>query len=213
MGRFLDVRRAHGRVTDGRLTANRSRMGPLGDLESRLKALMIAGLAGDGAAHGALLRQLATALRHYYRRRLGGSSGEVEDLVQETLIAVHTRRATYQPDMPFMAWAYAIARYKLIDLYRRQGRRKIAPLEAAEALFAQDDSDGWLAGRDLDRVLGEIDPKSAALIRQTHVEGLSAREAAERAGLSEGAVKVRVHRGLKALIARFGGKEADHVDR
>ncbi len=103
-------------------------MARLGELEPRLKSLMLAGLAGDGAAHCALLKELGAALRRYYGRRLGAGAADVEDLVQETLIAVHTRRATYQPDVPFTVWAYAIARYKLIDLYRRQGRRQTVPL-------------------------------------------------------------------------------------
>ena len=176
---------------------------------------MLAGLAGDGAAHGALLKALAAALRRYYARRLGGQA-DVEDLVQETLIAVHTRRATYEPDAPFTAWAYAIARYKLIDFYRRSGRRRTAPLEAADALFAEDDSDGWTAARDLERVLGAVDAKTAALIRHTRIDGLSMQETAALTGMSESAVKVAVHRGLKKLAARYaaGALEGDdHVDR
>jgi RNA polymerase sigma-70 factor (ECF subfamily) len=184
------------------------------DLETQLKALMLAGLAGDGDAHAAMLRALATALRRYYARRLGGQA-DVEDLVQEALIAVHTRRATYEPGMPFTAWAYAIARYKLIDFYRRSGRRRAVALEAADALFAEDDSGGWTAARDLERVLGGIDAKTAALIRHTRIDGLSMQEAAARAGMSEAAVKVAVHRGLKKLTALYGAgalQGNDHVD-
>jgi RNA polymerase sigma-70 factor, ECF subfamily len=191
-------------------------MPTLGEQEARLKSLMLAGLAGDNAAHAALLKALAEALRRYYGRRLGRGAADVEDLVQETLIAVHVRRGTYAPDAPLTAWAYAIARYKLIDFYRREGRRRTAPLEAAEALFSEDDTEGWMAGSDLDRLLGTLEPKAAALIRHTKIEGLSTREAASRTGLSESAVKVSVHRSLKKLIARFGarsGKEGDLVDR
>ncbi len=186
-------------------------MARLGELETRLKALMLAGLAGDVAAHCALLKALGVALRRYYARRLGAGAADVEDLVQETLIAVHARRATYQPDVPFTAWAYAIARYKLIDLYRRQGRRQTVPLEDAGALFIADHGDAATAGRDLDHVLSATSAQSAALIRHTHVDGLSTRETAELTGLSESAVKVAIHRGLKKLTARFrpGGDDAD----
>ncbi len=187
-------------------------MAPLGDLEPRLKDLMLAGLAGDNAAHTKLLRELAAALRRYYARRLGGGAADVEDLVQDTLIAVHTRRGTYQSDMPFTAWAYAIAHYKLVDLYRRQGRRPTVPLESAGALFAPDDHEAWTAAGDLDHVLATLEPKAAAVIRHTHIEGLSTKETAALTGQSESAVKVGVHRGLKKLIARFGGR-SDHADR
>lgn len=178
-------------------------MARLGELETRLRSLMLAGLAGDAAAHCALLRQLSTALRPYYAKRLGAGAADVEDLVQETLIAVHTRRATYQPDVPFTAWAYAIARYKLIDLYRRQGRRQTVPLEEAGVLFVADHGDAATAARDLDRVLAETSAQSAALIRRTQIDGLSTREASALSGLSESAVKVAVHRALKKLSDRF----------
>jgi RNA polymerase sigma-70 factor (ECF subfamily) len=186
-------------------------MARLGELETRLKSLMLAGLAGDGAAHCALLKELGAALHRYYGRRLGSGAADVEDLVQDTLIAVHNRRATYQTDVPFTAWAYAIARYKLIDLYRRQGRRQTVPLEHADALFIADHGDAATARRDLDHVLAGTSAQSASLIRHTHVEGRSARETAELTGLSESAVKVAVHRALKKLSARFnpGGDDAD----
>lgn len=186
-------------------------MAQAGELETQLKALMLAGLAGDGGAHSAMLKVLASALRRYYGRRLGAGAADLEDLVQETLIAVHSRRATYEPSAPFTAWAYAIARYKLIDFYRRQGRRPTAPLEAADALFAADETDGWSAAQDLNRVLANVDSRTAALIRETRLEGLSMQEAAARAGMSETAAKVGVHRGLKKLMARFAGGD-DHVD-
>jgi RNA polymerase sigma-70 factor (ECF subfamily) len=186
-------------------------MARLGELEPRLKSLMLAGLAGDSAAHCALLKELGAAFRRYYGRRLGPGAADVEDLVQEALIAVHGRRATYQPEAPFTVWAYAIARYKLIDLYRRQGRRQTVPLEDAGVLFIADHGDAATAGRDLDRVLAGISPQSATLIRHTHLEGRSARETAELTGLSESAVKVAIHRALKKLSARFdrGGDDAD----
>lgn len=187
-------------------------MARLGELEPRLKSLMLAGLAGDNAAHCALLKALSVALRRYYASRLGAGAADVEDLVQEALIAVHSRRATYQPSEPFTVWAYAIARYKLIDLYRRQGRRQTVPLEDAGALFVADHGDAATAGRDLHSVLSAASPQSAALIRHTHIEGLSTRETAALTGLSESAVKVAVHRALKKLTARFG-PGGDDVDR
>ena len=173
--------------------------------EARLRALMLAGLAGDAAAHRALLAELGRLLRRYYARRLGFGTPEAEDLVQETLIAVHTRRATYDPQQPFTAWAYAIARYKMIDHLRRAKVRPSSPLEEADELFTDGGAEDLVVKRDLDKVLAEVSARTSALIRDVKVEGLSTREAAEKHGLSETAVKVAVHRGLKALTAKFGG--------
>ncbi len=165
---------------------------------------MLAGLAGDSAAHAALLRALLGPLRGFFRRRLGGRDDDVEDLVQETLIAVHQRRATYDPDRPLGAWIYAIARYKLIDRYRRSGRT--TPIDdlpelADEFAFAEASD----ARSDIDRLLETIPDKQAAVLRATRIEGLSTAEAAQKLGLGESDVKVSAHRGLKALDERVKG--------
>ena len=102
-------------------------------IEQRLRGLMLAGLAGEEEPCRKLLGELSGLLRAYYARRCPPGV-DAEDLVQETLIAVHTRRATYDPGQPFTAWAYAIARYKLIDQLRRARLHLRAPEEAAEAV-------------------------------------------------------------------------------
>ena len=66
--------------------------------------------------------------------------------MQETLIAIHARRATYDPALPFTAWVYGIARYKLIDEYRREKRRATVPLDEAGDLFAHDEAEAALPG-------------------------------------------------------------------
>ena len=175
---------------------------------------MLAGLAGEAEPYRRLLDDLARLLRAYYARRCPPGV-DAEDLVQETLIAVHTRRATYDAGQPFTAWAYAIARYKLIDALRRGRAHLRAPLEAAEALFAPgggpDGAEAAMAARDLDRVMARLNPRTRALIREVKIEGLSTREAAARHGMTETAVKVAVHRGLKALGGQYGrgGPDAD----
>jgi RNA polymerase sigma-70 factor (ECF subfamily) len=73
--------------------------------EAQLKALMLSALAGDAAAYRALLAALGELLRRYYARRLADAAS-AEDLVQETLIAVHTkRRATYDTSASLHALA------------------------------------------------------------------------------------------------------------
>ena len=180
----------------------------LDQVEHRLRALMLAGLAGETRPYRKLLEELSRLLRAYYARR-APPGVDAEDLVQETLIAVHTRRATYDAGQPFTAWAYAIARYKLIDQLRRARLQLRAPQEAADALFVAPDADAAMASRDLDKVMADLPSRTRELIRDTRIEGLSTREAARKHDMSETAVKVAVHRGLRALGVKFGGSGAD----
>jgi RNA polymerase sigma-70 factor (ECF subfamily) len=174
--------------------------------EAELKALMVRSLAGDGAAYAELLRRLNGYLRAYYARRLGRAA-DAEDLLQETLIAMHARRATYDPSRPFTAWVHGIARYKLIDHFRRTKRRAEDALDDADGLFSFEDTSAAEAHLDIERLLGQLPQKTQRLIRDVKIEGLSTAEAAERHGMSESAIKVGVHRGLKTLSARIGEEE------
>jgi len=177
--------------------------------EPRLKALMVASLDGDGAAYRLLLGELRSGLKGYFTRRLSRSAADVDDLVQETLMAIHTRRETYDRSQAFTAWAFAIARYKLIDHYRRRGRRIFVPLEDAGALFVSDESGASDARRDAERALAILPERTRALVRGVKLEELSHAEVAAKSGMTEGAVKVAVHRGLKALTAHFGAGSDD----
>lgn len=171
--------------------------------EHDLRELMIGGLAGDAGAQRTLLRALAPMLRAFFTRRLRGAEDDVEDLVQDVLIAIHTRRATYDPARPFTAWAYAIARYKMIDHLRRR-KQDIPLIDLEDVLAGPGFEDATAAQIDVDRLLGDLPPKQAAAIRATKIDGLSVSETAERAGISESDVKVSVHRGLKTLGRRVG---------
>lgn len=173
--------------------------------EVDLRALMMAGLDGDAAAHRALLERLSRHLRAYYRgklARISRSATEAEDLVQDALMAIHMRRHTYDPDEPFTPWVHALARYKLID-HLRQTKASMTdvPIEDAGELMAQDDHAGAESALDLDRLLARLPKKMRQAIRCVKLEGLSVAEAAARCGMSESAVKISVHRGLKAMAA------------
>jgi RNA polymerase sigma factor (sigma-70 family) len=173
--------------------------------EDQLKVMMIGGLDGDAVVHAALLRALVPLLRAFYCRRMREGEGAIEDLVQETLIAVHTRRATYDRDRPFTAWLFAIARYKMIDHFR--ARRETCPIEGLDEILAIEGfEDASNARMDLSRLLDGLPSKQADAIRATKIDGLSITEAAERAGIGESDVKVSIHRGLKALAARITGE-------
>ena len=173
-------------------------------IEAELKALMIGSLDGDALAHGLLLRALVPLLNAFYRRRLARAE-DVEDLVQDTLITVHTRRETFDRSRPFTAWLYAIARYRTIDHYRRH-RQTVAIEDVESILMAEGFEDAAGARMDVDRLLATLSPKQARAIRDTHVEGKSIAEAASGAGIGESDVKISVHRGLKALAARIKGQ-------
>jgi RNA polymerase sigma-70 factor (ECF subfamily) len=173
--------------------------------EPELKALMIASLAGDAAAHRALLDRLSARLRAYYKGRLariGRSATEAEDLVQEALIAIHIGRHTYDPAVSFTPWVQAIARYKLVDHLRRT-RASLADVSIDDAaeVMAKDDHVGVESAYDLQRLLARLPEKMRRAIECVKIEGLSVAETASLSGVSESAVKVNVHRGLKALAA------------
>ncbi|MDF2117894.1 sigma-70 family RNA polymerase sigma factor [Roseiarcaceae bacterium H3SJ34-1] len=173
--------------------------------ERELRALMIRGLDGDSAAHRALLSALSGHLRAYYRNKLvraGRGAEEAEDLVQEALMAIHTRRGTYDPAELLTPWVYAIARYKLIDHLRRsRSSQSNVPIEDALDVMAADDQAATESSLDLTKLLTRLPEKNRLAIRYVKIDGLSVVEAAARCGISESAVKINVHRGLKALSA------------
>ena len=172
--------------------------------EAELRARMIRALDGDAVAYDALLRLLVPQLRAFFNRRVNGED-VAEDLVQETLMAVHTKRSTYDRARPFSAWLYAIARYKLADHFRRSYR--IAPAEQLDDQIAAPDFEvASLALIDVDRLLGDLPVKQQAAIRATKIDGLSLAEAAAGAGISQSDAKMSVYRGLKRLSARVQGK-------
>lgn len=173
--------------------------------EDRLRALLLGGLAGDAAAYHAFLRELSAYLRAFFRRRLTRAPDEAEDLVQETLLAVHNQRHTYQPEQPLTAWLHAIAKYKLVDLLRRRARTDMRTdsLEDVQELLAAPDVQQADARRDLAKLLASLPDRHRLPIVHVKLEARSVAEAARLTGMSESAVKVGVHRGLKALAARI----------
>ena len=176
----------------------------LQNTETQLRELMLRSLQGDAAAYEQLLERLALLLRRFYQRRLSRNHAEVEDLVQETLLAVHTRRATYDPSQAFTAWAYAVARYKLIDYLRRQRLRQTVSIDDCAELFGVEGTAAEDAARDVHDLLSELPEAQRTAIELTRIEGLTMEEAAARSGQSVSGIKVGVHRGLKKLSALLG---------
>lgn len=183
--------------------------------EPELRALMLAGLDGDAAAHRTLLSRLSVHLRAYFKRRLariGRGPTDAEDLLQETLIALHTRRQTYERSQLVTPWVYAIAHYRLVDYLRRtKASIEDVPVEDAPELFADDDATAVDSRLDLNKLMARLAPKTRRAIEMVKLDGLSVQEAAARSGMSESAVKVSVHRGLRALSLLVGAGTA-HED-
>ena len=175
--------------------------------EDQLRDLLILALAGDSRAYQAFLRELTVHLRAFLRKRLARLPEEVEDLLQELLLAIHNQRHTYDRSRPVTAWVRAIARYKLIDLLRRRSR--------IEELHDQFDDDSELfahcvqqttdARLDIAALLQILPDRQRLPILYVKVEGASIADAAARTGMSVSAVKVSIHRGLKMLSAKIRG--------
>jgi RNA polymerase sigma factor (sigma-70 family) len=160
----------------------------------RMGDLMARAQAGDAVAYRRLLDAARLWLTRWYRSRL--PPGIVEDAVQDALIALHTKRATWDPARPFEPWLAAIARYMWIDRLRAMARRPEAELEDVHTTPADE---GPAAASDLARLLALLKPAQAEVIRLTKVVGLSVEEASRATGQSVPLVKINVHRGLKRL--------------
>lgn len=161
----------------------------------RLDLLMADARAGDEAAYREFLSEAAKRLRSVLARKIGASP-DLEDLVQESLIALHQKRHTLDAGRPIAPWMNAIAKYKLIDHWRKQGRSPMVNVEADLPVAADD-----LASYDIASLLGQLPEPQAQAIRMTHIEGLTGLEASERIGIGHSALKLRVHRGMARLKA------------
>lgn len=172
--------------------------------EDRLRRLFLEALAGDAVAYQEFLTALSLHLRAYFRKRLSQLPDEVEDLVQESLLAVHNSRHTYRPEQPLTAWVHTIAHYKLVDLLRARSRREALhdPLEEDLEVFARSDANAAEARRDLERLIQALPERHRRALVMMKLEGASVAETARATGMSEAAVRVGVHRSLKALAAK-----------
>ena len=172
--------------------------------EERLRSLMLQSLLGDGASYRVFLDELSLHLRSFLRRRLARQPEEIEDIVQELLLAIHNQRHTYDARLPLTVWVHAIARYKVIDWLRRRSRhdlRNDSLDECEELCAAPDESEATDAGHDIAKLLQQLPDRQRLPIQYVKIEGGSVADAAKRIGISESAVKVGIHRGLKVLAA------------
>lgn len=175
-------------------------------IEDELHALWLLAEHGDAVCYARALKAISEYLRRFLKRRMQSQPSDVEDLVQETLLAIHQKRHTYQAEQPFTAWMYAIARYKWIDHLRAHGRREALHDDIddwSEVLSVSGDNEAADSQRDLGHMLTLLPEKQRLAIEHTKLQGLSITETASLTGQSEAAVKVNVHRGLKALVTQW----------
>lgn len=162
-----------------------------------LVGLMAKAQSGDAAAYRSVLDASQIWLRRFFSQRIAPE--EVDDLVQETLVSVHRKRATYDPSRPFLPWLAAIARYRWIDRLRQTYRAATTAL--SDDLSVESHDEVVAAQVSIDRLLALLNPAQNEAITLVRIEGLSIAEAAQRTGQSESLVKVNIHRGLKKLAA------------
>ncbi len=171
--------------------------------------LMRTAIAGDEAAYRKLLAELSRLLRGVVRRGFAGvgvARDDVEDVVQDVLLAVHLKRHTWDPAMPLGPWVLAIARNKMIDDLRRRGRRPEVALDLSQFDIEGEDQQASIDAHDVDRVLNGLSDRNRDIVRSISIDGHSARDVADRLGMTEVAVRVALHRSLKTLADTYQEK-------
>jgi len=164
--------------------------------------LMKAANEGDAQAYDRLLRELAGVMRARVRRilmRSGRAEIDVEDVVQEVLLAVHLKRNTWRSDQPFGPWVGAIAHHKAVDAMRRRGWRSHVPIEEFAEVLAAEEPELRATDRDVGRYLERLPSGQREVVNAVAILGLSISETAVRLDMAEGAVRVALHRGLASL--------------
>ncbi len=174
--------------------------------EAELTRLMRAAISGDEIAYGDFLQKAACLVRGLALRKIVHGGIDPEDIVQETLLAIHLKRHTWRQDAPIMPWLCAIARHKLIDAFRRRGRRPEIEIGEIAETFAAPASDS-ASDREIGHALAALAPGQRSVVASISVDGRSIGETAKRLGMSETAVRVAFHRGLTAITGRTGRKQ------
>lgn len=164
--------------------------------------LLTAANSGDGRAYTTFLRTITPVLRGVVRAK-GAVLGEAvcEEVLQEVLLAVHLKRHTWQAGSPVRPWLYAIARYKVVDAFRSRGARIEVPIEDFTEVLPADAAPDPTEASDMARMIGLLDDRAGRLVRMIGLEGASVAEAGQALKMTEGAVRVALHRAFKTLAA------------
>jgi RNA polymerase sigma-70 factor (ECF subfamily) len=169
---------------------------------------MRAAVLGDAAAYHRLLAAITPVMRATAQRglaRAGQPVDQCEDIVQEILLAVHLKRHTWDTGAPFGPWLFAIARNKLIDALRRRGRRVFVDIEDFADVLPSEPVKETLPASEVGVHLDGLPPRQRDVLRAIAIEDASIKETASRLRITEGAVRVALHRGLSSLAAKLRG--------
>jgi RNA polymerase sigma-70 factor (ECF subfamily) len=168
--------------------------------------LMRSANAGDSVAYHRLLKGIAPVLRAGARRGLARAAQPVdqaEDIVQDILLAVHLKRNTWDQTAPFAPWLFAIARNKLIDALRRRGRRVFVNIDDfAETIPSEPPAETVPTGEIVGH-LADLPARQRDVLQSIAVDSASIKATAAKLSMSEGAVRVALHRGLASLAAKM----------
>jgi RNA polymerase sigma-70 factor (ECF subfamily) len=178
------------------------------DQDTKWSMLMKQAQQGNKQSYQTLLKEINKVLSAFIYLRIKNSS-QVDDIVQEILIAIHRARHTYDPERAFTPWMFAIAKHKLID-YLRKSKRTVDK-EVSDDTFLENialiESDDELETlkEQLHNAIEQLPEKQKTTVQLLKIEGYSVKEVSEKTGLSESAVKVTAHRAYKALKKRLIG--------
>jgi RNA polymerase sigma factor (sigma-70 family) len=169
--------------------------------EARWAALLRHSLDGNRVAYVQFLTDIAPVLRGIIRARCGGTSEESEDILQNTLIAIHQKRHTWRQTDAVGPWIYAIARYKVVDGLRKQSRNRIVAFDGTEDRVPDKTIVDPSIQGDLNTLLAHLDDTAATIVRDVKLNGLTAEETGARLNMTGGAVRVALHRAMARLSA------------
>ena len=169
--------------------------------EGRWTELMRAANSGDASAYQRVLVELAPVLRAIVSRgsSCGSGSADVEDVVQDILLAIHLKRHTWDERRPLLPWVRAIASNKFVDNLRKRDRHVRVPLDDIAERLADTRSFDDTSGIDVSRMLATLKKRQRQIVQAISIEGTSASQIAGRLAMTEGAVRVALHRALHSL--------------
>jgi len=166
------------------------------------ETLMCAANRGDQRAYAQILTAITPVVRGIVRARGGALGPEgCEDVVQDVLLTIHMKRHTWREDAPLRPWLYAVTRHKVVDAFRARGKRIDVPVDDFLEVLAAPAGPDPFEAQDMDRVIDQLDPRAAQIVRAIGIDGDTAADTGARLGMSEGAVRVALHRALKSLAS------------
>ena len=174
--------------------------------EGEWTGLMRQAISGDSAAYHRLLKAVTPVLRAGARRglaRAGQPVDQSEDIVQDILLAVHLKRHTWDANAPFAPWLFAIARNKLIDALRRRGRRIFVNVDDFAETIADEPAAETVSANEIASLLQTLPQRQREVLQSISVESASIKDTAAKFAMSEGAVRVALHRALASLTAKL----------